>query len=928
VATKPGADLTSSDGTVIHRQGELWVDILAMARANGRTVSQHASGLTLIGDSPVDFSTWRETELDAVITQFDTPEKLADPDLATKYIPLLKLQGKWTDHVKVTSEQLKLLDQPEPDWPETPRDQYNLTGFNQTLLGSKTPPPGVYPRILFNTEDLPMLRERIKQNKLAQKSLAEVEALLKKTWLDPNTSDGQVFVKLAAGNTGGLLPVDENGKPKPGFCGTYKDQKPGIYNSHINYNGQCLATIALYALLTDNDELGQRAANAITTYCKLGEPAVDAHLATSDSEWGVDHNKASNSATHWRGMHGVVPHMDLPFLLDFGGKWMSAEQKDLLRRVIAKATYGRRTGGGDGPRRCWRDINHVTWHLTHGLAITAIEGLEGFDAEAYASHVELTRDFLEWGVDTFGQMYEGNGKSGGGIQFQILSMIALARRGDNLWGHPHWRKLLEGQVYATTPNGKATVSSGTWGGSAFSAQAVNEYKAFYPGNRCADYLLTNAFPSLDLTAFDTAAYPAKLAAPKGTDRMRLVTPSYPGFGFSLLYDTDWKVTEREELRLPLDWNDTVHGILSSSSDATPGAAWLCLHIRANHYMGSGHHHADVGLFYFSGLGVNWFTESPFIKNYDGKYHNEVLIDGIAEADGPTARGKYLGAKLAPGGVLGSADLTYAYTWRWCTQVMLWKDDWMTTKGTGERTWELETEPETLACYQGTQRYKMRPWWPTNLFSNWIPTLRAPFNPVQYVFRSTGLLRGAHPYGVVADDVKKDDQTRLYQWTGMLGTGVWQANVEGLPANQILLAYREPDPKKKPAPGAAAEPIAPENGAPVLLVCALGMTESGDASMPLMKVETATDGPDDGKGKTSTYDRLVVNRRASEAAYRVLLIPLKQDHAQPEITYDASSGKATIKWTNQTDVLTFTTGRDHRSTVRVERDGEVVVGIGD
>lgn len=42
-------------------------------------------------------------------------------------------------------------------------------------------------------------------------------------------------------------------------------------------------------------------------------------------------------------------------------------------------------------------------------------------------------------------------------------MIVQARRGENLWGHPHWRKLLTGQVYMSAPNGRETVTSGTWG---------------------------------------------------------------------------------------------------------------------------------------------------------------------------------------------------------------------------------------------------------------------------------------------------------------------------------------------------------------------------------------------------------------------------------------------------------------------------------
>ena len=98
-----------------------------------------------------------------------------------------------------------------------------------------------------------------------------------------------------------------------------------------------------------------------------------------------------------------------------------------MQNLIAKATYGRRTSAGDGPKRAWRDINHMTWHLTHLLAITAIEGCNGFDPEAYQSGKELVHDFLEFGIDKNGQIFESNGKSGGGIQFQVLSMISEAR---------------------------------------------------------------------------------------------------------------------------------------------------------------------------------------------------------------------------------------------------------------------------------------------------------------------------------------------------------------------------------------------------------------------------------------------------------------------------------------------------------------------
>jgi hypothetical protein len=390
-----------------------------------------------------------------------------DPAIATKYIPTLKAQGKWTDHARVKPADLKALEEgKETEWKFTPKSEYDYAGFNQSLLGSKVPAPGVYPRLLFSPEDLPMLRKHIAENKMAQKSMTEIEVLFKKTWFDPTTSDGKLFDKLATGDFDKNVPAGM-GTNTYAVVGLTKDFKPGIYTSHTNYITNCLTTMALYCLLTDNETLGKKVADALCNYYIIADKLVENHLRTSDSEFGISGDDANNAETQWRGMIGMVPHMDLALSLDYAGKYMSPEQRRFVQLLIAKATYGRRTGGGDGPRRGWRDINHVTWHLTHHLTIAAIEGLDGFDPEAYASGCELASDFLEWGIDNKGQMFESNGKSGGGMEFELLAMIMQARRGDNLFGHPHLRKMLTAQVYTTSPNRKETLSSGTWGGSAF-----------------------------------------------------------------------------------------------------------------------------------------------------------------------------------------------------------------------------------------------------------------------------------------------------------------------------------------------------------------------------------------------------------------------------------------------------------------------------
>ncbi len=893
--------------------GPALVDFASAARAAGLAVSTHPRGVVLAGPAAVDLAALPSERLDALITLFDTPEKFADPAIATRSLATLTRQGPWTEHARATSEQLAALAQPEVEWPTVPAANYDFTGFNAALLGSAPPPPGEYPRILFSAADVPDLAARLRAQRLWQLSLIEIEELFRASWWDPSTSDGALFVKLAAGDTTDLKlgEIDWSAKhfsPANRFAlpHVFNGQKPGIYNSHVAYLPECLGTMALYCLLTGDDARGRQTAAAIATYFRLREPAIDAYLAVSDADFGNDEFKGSGAATHWRGMHALVSQMNLGLCLDFAGKWMTPAEKDLMRRVIAKATYGRRSYGQDGPVR-FRDVNWVTWDLPHFLALCAIEGLPGFDAEGYAAGAETVRAFLDWGIDRHGQIYESNGKNVGGLQFQLLSMVALARRGENLFGHPHWRALPAAQVQTTSPTGRVVVSGGTFSGSALSFQFLNEYRAFHPGERAADFLLSQPLLNLAnntpatvrneadrLAAFDADAARAALRAPKGLARLRLPSPTYPAFTRSVLYDTDWTPATRADLGLPLDYVNEVHGVFSAYSDREPSAAWMNLLVRPNHYMGAGHHHSDAGMFHFSAHGVDWIAESPFSMSYPGKYHNQVVVDGESQSDQFPSRAAWLGASTGPVASAASADLTYAYSWRWLTQP---NPTWEKHHADAPGGWEVEPAADILRLYQGTARYKMRPWWSTYAYSNWTPTLRAPFNPMRRVFRTVALVRGSRPYGVVVDDVKKDDATRLYEWTACPVPGVGAVELPGLPAGWLALGHRD-----QPADRA---------GSPILLVVPL----ADPAAPQSARIDTLA-GPPDRSGKPQTYERINIPVRAAEMRYRVLLLPHRVGSPMPVVTYDPAASRATVDG----DELRFTVGADERTRFAVTRAG--------
>jgi len=503
-------------------------------------------------------------------------------------------------------------------------------------------------------------------------------------------------------------------------------------------------------------------------------------------------------------------------------------------------------------------------------------------------------------------------------------MIIMARRGENLWGHPHWRKLLEAQTQTMSPDGMVAFSPGHLGGVPFSYQVADEIKAFYPDNLAADYILGHqpfAFaPPDDSNApgirraqdiyplnFNATAFQDMMANPD--NRILAPGPTDPFGAFSGVYDTDWnpEVT-REQLALPLDFNDTEYGFLSSYSDRSPDAAWLALQVRSNQYLGAkavkakAIVHADVGMFYVSGEGVNWIQMAQFTNETPGRYNSLVLIANKAEPDEVPARGDYLGAVVTPQGAFGTVDQTKSYSYEWSNVFELW-DDTISPK------WEMETDPVAVAAYKGTQHYKFRTSQANYVYSNWIPVVRRPWNPVKYAFRTAGLVRGAHPYAMVVDDVKKSEDSFLYQWTGVTHIDITRAVLPGQEVNQIFLIRNSDLDGDKPKPAA-----------PMLMVSVLPVTGNLTPRMEAMH-----DGPTDpDTNRHLPYNRLTVDSRGTEARYRIVMVPMKLGDEIPKITYDADAAQATLHWSNQEDTLKFTIGDDNRTRFTIKRGGDEIL----
>jgi hypothetical protein len=414
---------------------------------------------------------------------------------------------------------------------------------------------------------------------------------------------------------------------------------------------------------------------------------------------------------------------------------------------------------------------------------------------------------------------------------------------------------------------------------------------------------------------------------------------------TLIYDTDWTHTTRDDLKeAPLDYVNEDYGVLSSYSENSADATWIQMQVRSNHYLGAGHHHADAGMFHFASDGINWITESAFQKIYDGRFHNQVLIDGISQPDGIQARADWLGYSTSDDLAIASANLTASYSWQWANQFIYYDTDaWGPQPD--QFDWSLSKDPHAIQAFKGTQRYKMRPWWASSNFANWTPVLQRPYNPVQYVYRSTALIRSeARAYGLIIDDAKKDESIRLYQWSAMPGLGVWAASgYKDLPKNMLVLAKRGTD-RMHPA----ARRISPQEGEPLLLIALFGgqgtpdefedgtsassrfaldpyAVKDGEEQVAIaapLRVVTKGDGPhwQNVDQVQFFYDQILGGCYSDEAHFKTVLIPFKHGDALPEITWSETEHTLTIQWEDQTDVHQFTRDPSGKTSVTIQRNG--------
>jgi hypothetical protein len=188
------------------------------------------------------------------------------------------------------------------------------------------------------------------------------------------------------------------------------------------------------------------------------------------------------------------------------------------------------------------------------------------------------------------------------------------------------------------------------------------------------------------------------------------------------------------------------------------------------------------------------------------------------------------------------------------------------------------------------------------------TKRSP--PVVFAYRTAVLVRGAHPYVLIVDDLRRDDASHVNAWGMTVADDV------------VLGSATRTGPPERPGADIVLDEKAPAAGQPArhLLVRVLEAAQLDDKTPAERIVVTQPNPPQ----PPVNIPKLVVRATAVEPRFKMLLFPYREGQPLPDTAWSADRATLTITWKDQSDAVRFEAAADRRMRVTIRRDGTEIL----
>lgn len=752
------------------------------------------------------------------------------------------------------------------------------------------PPPGVHPRILFTSEDLPAMRSRMKESrsgKIMYGHLQAFSAALRGTY-DENADYAKP--DLWNGNYRG-----SHGNVQIWY---YHD-KDSLFNpaNHVfarliagdmSIDPQTLwpvfALDALRCLIDDDSKSAQELALAVNTAMLHDQKARDALRAakgvTTPPETPVS---------------GGAGGQDLGFLYDFLYNWLTPQQKTSWHDELAASTWSHDNYGtlnaAVATRSNWATFTY--WLMP----LLAIEGEPGYNDLKAQGIYRGYRNFLTYGIFPSGAFVEGEAKD----QLGGDGLVAMAmRRRPDLFGHPflqaYVHKFLPQSVlpnpdykpaqsdFAPGPFLRYDLLGGT---GLFNAADAVTMKYMMPNDKVVDWVYRQWV---------------------GENYERLPNRGISGYWDDLLiaaiFATDFDPTnaDPEKIGISHTYFSGERALMLTRSDWSKNALELGMHTRQ---LNGGHAYADRNSIFLFGQGRTWFALNQ--RDGENSHQSEVTIDGKQQS--VNSPGRMVDFADGPLATFATGDASYA--WNWTLDTLNNNGGYTAAEirdGQVKIPTGFQPEPHSINDFAFTPMPEPYAKAPLFQLHSWIgqdgrhtPVVRKENYPVKMAYRTAGVVRGDKPYSLILDDIQKDDGVHLYAWQALLEQDLSIVRTTTLPASQGVMDITL-------AAGGKVEP-----GEPVLLIRLLNCQCSGAPIVPY--VIPVGDARGDKKKPI-----LIIPAEAVSPGFKVLLYSYRAGDPLPATEWNAGRTRLTVSWSGQKDLFTFQPSSTGKTNLRGDRIG--------
>ena len=738
-------------------------------------------------------------------------------------------------------------------WPASPKTKVDYDDPSfDPSRLSEVPAPGVHPRVLVTPSDIELIRTKVA---LGERAPAEFRAL----W-------------------------EREKKAKSAF----------------------------YALVSKDDALGRELATNLVSKIRSLEPKLDSIDSRPDHDniWDVEKSIAASSDPN--------PPSEIWSLLDYDylHGWMSPEERESARRVIARLTKDRISNFMTMPDHQMIN-NHQGFGMEYIRLMLLIEGEKGFDKRVYDLAARKTRAVLDWYLSEQGMCYES-------IKgwLNTSALVAIGRRERDLLKHSHLRAKMDFFRQALRWEDGEWHIRDEMRASAFHVIWLMHY--LHPKDQADDLLYAATLTSHPFLTDPDAKWPN----PVGISPELLLLfagNAMTGPDGKPLNWNDQKLIDA--LNIPITWKDDARGYVETRNSWKKEDLHLGFTCKQDFFYG-GHEASENNRFILWKDGVNWVRDSNMLAVKATFLQNMLTIDGKGLSY-PPAPGVWLGVEESPGGLVAAGDGKVGYSFSKVMQVhpldfpslkLPYYAPFAEGNYDQSRDMQVAFHPGTIAWADGYAHTDYGPW---SGETRLIESYRIA-NPMEEAYRSVFLARGEYPYVLVIDDARKDEGKHLFEWNITL-----PENVELLDAKTPAVAFQSPEPQagreddlliSRPDP-----PRDPKTGKPIVakgdpLFLVRSLWRNSPYGFPVPKLSHFNGSPEK---PFNNFSHLSIPAFSESPEFRVLLYPHRQGDPIPETNWNEDHTELTVRIKGQTDLYRFGKTDGGRTIFSMTRNGAPV-----